>query len=161
MAVLTGVESQEELKGLGEDIFRYFGLGCRSVSKIFVPRNYDFDPFFKAIYDYKVVLNYDKYTNNYDYNKAVFLMSQYQLLENGFLMLKEDKSYASPIATLFFEYYDDEFTLQQRLAYDKESIQCLVGKSDRLNMIPFGQTQNPQLWDYADDVDTMSFLQKL
>jgi hypothetical protein len=161
VAVLTGDESQEELKGLGEDIFRYFGLGCRSVSKIFVPRNYDFDPFFKAIYDYKEVLNYDKYINNYDYNKAVFLMSQFQLLENGFLMLKEDKSYASPIATLFFEYYDDEFTLQQRLADDKESIQCLVGKSDRLNMIPFGQTQNPQLWDYADDVDTMSFLQKL
>ncbi len=161
VAVLTGDESHEELKDLGEDIFRYFGLGCRSVSKIFVPRNYDFDPFFTAIYDYKVVLNYDKYVNNYDYNKAVFLMSQYQLLENGFLMLKEDKNYASPIATLFFEYYDDELALQQRLVHDKESIQCLVGKSDRFSMVPFGETQNPQLWDYADDVDTMLFLQNL
>ena len=161
VAVLTGDESHEELQQLGEDIFRYFGLGCRSVSKIFVPRNYDFDQLFTAIYDYKVVLNYDKYINNYDYNKAVFLMSQFKLLENGFLMLKEDKSYASPIATLFFEYYDDESTLQQRLLDDKESIQCLVGKSDRLNMIPFGQTQNPQLWDYADDVDTLSFLENL
>ena len=161
VAVLKGDESHEELKDLGEDIFRYFGLGCRSVSKIFVPRNYDFDPFFKAIYDYKEVLKYDKYINNYDYNKAVFLMSQYKLLENGFLMLKEDQSYASPIATLFFEYYDDELTLAQRLHDDKESIQCLVGKSDRSNMVAFGQTQNPQLWDYADDVDTMSFLQNL
>ena len=161
VAVLKGDESHEELKDLGEDIFRYFGLGCRSVSKIFVPRNYDFDPFFRAIYDYKEVLKYDKYINNYDYNKAVFLMSQYKLLENGFLMLKEDQSYASPIATLFFEYYDDELTLEQRLHDDKESIQCLVGKSDRSNMVPFGQTQNPQLWDYADDVDTMSFLQNL
>ena len=160
-AVLTGDESEEDLQNLGEDIFRYFGLGCRSVSKLFVPRNYDFDHLFKAIYDYKDVLNYDKYINNYDYNKAVYLMSQYQLLENGFLMLKEDKSYASPIATLFFEYYDDAITLEHRLQNDKESIQCLVGKSNQIKMVPFGQTQNPQLWDYADDVDTMSFLEQL
>ena len=88
-------------------------------------------------------------------------MSQFKLLENGFLMLKEDQSYASPIATLFFEYYDDRAALEQKLAEDKESIQCLVGKSDQLKMIPFGETQNPQLWDYADDVDTLSFLEKL
>ena len=160
-AVLTGKESQEDLSNLGEDIFRYFGLGCRSVSKIFVPRDYDFDPFFTAIYDHKSVLNYDKYINNYDYNKAVYLMSEYKLFENGFLMLKEDKSYASPIATLFFEYYDDQLALEKKLQDDKESIQCLVGNSDQLNMVPFGQTQNPQLWDYADDVDTLAFLEQL
>lgn len=160
-AVLTGNESQEDLSNLGEDIFRYFGLGCRSVSKIFVPRDYDFDHFFTAIYDHKSVLNYDKYINNYDYNKAVYLMSEYKLFENGFLMLKEDKSYASPIATLFFEYYDDQLALEKKLQDDKESIQCLVGKSDQLNMVPFGQTQNPQLWDYADDVDTLAFLEQL
>jgi len=161
VAILTGEESQEDLKNLGEDIFRYFGLGCRSVSKIFVPRAYDFDQLFSAVYEYKDVLNYDKYINNYDYNKAVYLMSQFKLLENGFLMLKEDQSYASPIATLFFEYYDDRAALEQKLAEDKESIQCLVGKSEQLKMIPFGETQNPQLWDYADDVDTLSFLEKL
>ena len=161
VAILTGKESQKELKSLGEDIFRYFGLGCRSVSKIFVPKGYDFDQLFTAIYAYKDVLNYDKYINNYDYNKAVYLMSQFKLLENGFLMLKEDKSYASPIATLFFEYYDDQIALEQKLLKDQDSIQCLVGKSDRLSMVPFGETQNPQLWDYADDVDTLSFLEKL
>ena len=160
-AVLTGKESHEDLKNLGEDIFRYFGLGCRSVSKIFVPEGYDFDKLFTAIYDYKDVLNYDKYVNNYDYNKAVYLMSQYKLLENGFLMLKEDESYASPIATLFFEYYKNEKRLDQKLENDKEAIQCLVGKSDHHKMINFGETQNPQLWDYADDVDTLAFLQKL
>lgn len=160
-AVLTGNESHEDLKNLGEDIFRYFGLGCRSVSKLFVPEGYDFDKLFTAIYDYKVVLNYDKYINNYDYNKAVYLMSQYKLLENGFLMLKEDESYASPIATLFFEYYKNEKRLEQKLEDDKEAIQCLVGNSDQHNMINFGETQNPQLWDYADDVDTLAFLQKL
>ena len=161
VAVLTGKESAEDLQKLGEDIFRYFGLGCRSVSKLFVPRGYDFDKLFEAIYPYKDVLNYDKYVNNYDYNKAVYLMSQYQLLENGFLMLKEDNSYASPIATLFYEYYDDDKALQQKIQTDKESIQCLVGKSDQLKMVDFGETQNPQLWDYADDVDTMQFLQDL
>ncbi|MEL4454907.1 acyl-CoA reductase [Lutimonas vermicola] len=161
VAVLTGNESKEDLEKLGEDIFRYFGLGCRSVSKLFVPRGYDFDNLFEAIYSYREVLNYDKYVNNYDYNKAVYLMSQYQLLENGFLMLKEDNSYASPIATLFYEYYDDKKTLGQKLQADKESIQCLVGKSGELKMVDFGETQNPQLWDYADDVDTMKFLQDL
>lgn len=160
-AILTGKESQKELKNLGEDIFRYFGLGCRSVSKLFVPTDYDFDKLFSAIYNYKDVLNYEKYVNNYDYNKAVYLMSQYKLLENGFLMLKEDQNYASPIATIFFEYYQSEEALTEKLDKDRESIQCLVGKSDHLNMISFGETQNPQLWDYADDVDTMAFLQEL
>ncbi|MGI9532552.1 acyl-CoA reductase [Lutimonas sp.] len=160
-AILSGNESQEDLKNLGEDIFRYFGLGCRSVSKLFVPENYDFDKFFTAIYDYKDVLNYDKYVNNYDYNKAVYLMSQYKLLENGFLMLKEDENYASPIATIFFEYYKSDSALAEKLDHDKESIQCLVGSSDDNTMINFGQTQNPQLWDYADDVDTLAFLQNL
>ena len=161
VAVLTNEETEEDLKKLGEDIFRYFGLGCRSVSKLFVPRGYDFDKLFNAIYEYKEVIYYDKYVNNYDYNKAVYLMSQYQLLENGFLMLKEDPSYASPIATVFYEYYDDAKVLQQKLAADKELIQCVVGSSDQKNRVGFGETQNPQLWDYADDVNTLDFLQSL
>lgn len=161
VAILTGNESEDDLRNLGEDIFRYFGLGCRSVSKIFVPINYDFDQLFSAIYDYHTVMNYDKYVNNYDYNKAVYLMSQFKLLENGFLMIKEDESYASPIATLFYEYYKDESKLRQKIELDKESIQCLVGSSNEFDMIPFGETQNPQLWDYADGVDTMAFLEKL
>lgn len=160
-AILTGKESEEDLKNLGEDIFRYFGLGCRSVSKLFVPEEYNFDRFFRAIFDYKDVLKYDKYVNNYDYNKAVYLMSQYKLLENGFLMLKEDQNYGSPIATVFFEYYKSEEALSEKLANDKESIQCLVGNTDTKNMIAFGETQNPQLDDYADDVDTLAFLQSL
>lgn len=161
VAVLTNQETEGDLKKLGEDIFRYFGLGCRSVSKLFVPQGYDFDPFFTAIYQYKELIYYDKYVNNYDYNKAVYLMSQYQLLENGFLMLKEDQSYASPIATVFYEYYDDAQVLQKRLEADKELIQCVVGSSDQQKMVGFGETQNPQLWDYADDVDTLDFLQGL
>jgi hypothetical protein len=161
VAILTGDETEQDLKNLGEDIFRYFGLGCRSVSKLYVPKAYDFDKFFQAIYKFKEVIYYNKYVNNYDYNKAVYLMSNYKLLENGFLMLKEDESYASPIATMFYEAYSDMHSLEQKLEADKDAIQCVVGKSDQIKMIDFGETQTPQLWDYADDVDTLAFLQNL
>ncbi|MDH3322924.1 MAG: acyl-CoA reductase [Flavobacteriaceae bacterium] len=161
VAILTGKESSKDLELLGEDIFRYFGLGCRSVSKIFVPKNYDFDKLFKAIYPYKDIINYKKYQNNYDYNKAVYLMSQFKLIENGFLMLKEDRSYASPIASLFYEYYENSDQLTQKLTVEKEAIQCIVGNQAIENIVPFGETQKPQLWDYADGVDTLDFLQNL
>ncbi len=161
VAILTGKESDKDLQNLGEDIFRYFGLGCRSVAKIFVPKNYDFDNLFKAIYSYKEIINYIKYQNNYDYNKAVYMMSQFKLIENGFLMLKEDTSYSSPIASLFYEYYENENALQQKLSLEKTSIQCIVGNQNMKNIVPFGETQKPQLWDYADGVDTLAFLQNL
>ena len=161
VAILTGDETEQDLINLGEDIFRYFGLGCRSVSKLYVPKGYDFDKFFQAIYKFKEVIYYNKYVNNYDYNKAVYLMSEYKLLENGFLMLKEDKSYASPIATMFYEVYTDMKSLEQKLEADIDAIQCVVGKSEQIKMIDFGETQTPQLWDYADDVDTLAFLQNL
>ncbi len=161
VAVLTGNETEEELKELGNDIFQYFGLGCRSVSKLFVPKDYDFNPFFKAIYSFKDIINHKKYENNYDYNKAVYLMSLFQLTENGFLMLKEDTAYSSPIATLFYEYYEDLELLNQRLQNDSEKIQCIVSKAKIDKAINFGETQKPKLWDYADDVDTLDFLTKL
>ena len=161
VAIISGNETEEELKGLGEDIFRYFGLGCRSVAKLFVPNNYDFDILFKAIYTYKDIINYQKYQNNYDYNKAVYLMSQFKLLENGFLMLKEDRSYSSPIASLFYEYYDSIELLEQKFELEKDSIQCVVGNQKIENIVAFGETQKPQLWDYADGVDTLKFLEKL
>ncbi len=161
VAILSGDESEAELEALGEDIFRYFGLGCRSVSKLFVPKNYDFDKLFKAVYKQNDIINYTKYKNNYDYNKTVYLMSQIPLLENGFLVLKEDVAYASPIATLFYEYYESVDDLNEKLLIDIEQIQCVVANTMKANTIPFGQTQQPQLWDYADGVDTMKFLLKL
>jgi len=160
VAVLTGNETPEELHQLGEDIFRYFGLGCRSVSKIFVPKGYDFDMFFNAILSYSDIIHYKKYENNYDYNKAVYLMSLFKILENGFLMLKEDVSYGSPIATLFYEYYDDVALLKDKLNQDKVFIQCVVGTAIE-NSVPFGETQKPQLWDFADGIDTLRFLENL
>jgi hypothetical protein len=157
-AILTGKETNEELENLGEDVFRYFGLGCRNVSKLFVPKNYSFDAFFQAMFKYQDVIHYEKYANNYDYNKAVFLMSNFKLLDNGFLTIKEDASYASPISSVFYEYYENLEELQKRLENDSDQIQCVVSNNLTQNSIAFGETQKPQLWDYADNVDTITFL---
>lgn len=157
-AILTGKETHEELEALGEDIFRYFGLGCRNVSKLYVPKDYSFEAFFQAIFKYQDVIHYEKYANNYDYNKAVFLMSNFKLLDNGFLTLKEDSSYASPISSVFYEYYENLEELEKLLQNDSEQIQCIVSNNFTQNSISFGQTQKPQLWDYADNVDTITFL---
>ena len=161
IAVLNGKESFDDLVNLGEDIFRYFGLGCRNVSKLFVPKGYNFEAFFKAIYEYKDVIYYEKYSNNYDYNKAVFLMSNFKLLDNEFLTLKEDASYASPISSVFYEYYEDIENLQTHLKEEADRIQCIVSNDLIDNSIPFGRTQKPELWDYADNVDTIQFLKSL
>ncbi|MCW1148211.1 acyl-CoA reductase [Flavobacterium lacisediminis] len=161
VAVLDGTETFEDLVGLGEDIFRYFGLGCRNVSKLFVPKGYNFENFFKAMYEYRDVIKYEKYANNYDYNKAVFLMSNFQLLDNEFLTIKEDTSYASPISSVFYEFYENLEEITNRLNADAEQIQCVVSKNLIPNSVTFGQTQQPRLWDYADNVDTLAFLNNL
>ncbi|WP_299052615.1 acyl-CoA reductase [uncultured Polaribacter sp.] len=161
VAVLTGNETEEDFINLSDDIFQYFGLGCRSVSKLYVPKNYNFDAFFNGMYSKKEMINNAKYANNYDYNKAVYLMSLFDLLENGFLMIKEDKSYASPIATVFYEYYDHLDDLKLKIEQDKEKIQCVVAKGFVENEIAFGQTQHPKLNDYADGINTLEFLSEI
>ncbi|AXG71582.1 acyl-CoA reductase (LuxC) [Kordia sp. SMS9] len=161
VAILTGSETAAQLEALSDDIFTYFGLGCRSVSKLFVPKGYNFQDFFGGMYKKSDVMNSAKYANNYDYNKAVYLMSLFDILENGFLMIKEDTQYASPIATVFYEYYDDIASLQAKLTTDAEHIQCIVADIGMNNEVKFGQTQHPALHDYADGVDTMEFLTNL
>lgn len=158
VAVITGRESDEDFANLSDDVFQYFGLGCRSVSKLYVPKGFSFDPFFNGMFAKKDIINNAKYANNYDYNKAVYLMSEFDLLENGFLMIKEDESYSSPIATIFYEYYDNEIDLKIKLHQDKEKIQCIVAKDFIENEVAFGQTQHPLLTDYADGVNTLEFL---
>jgi hypothetical protein len=161
VAVLTGKETATEMQNLSNDVFQYFGLGCRSVSKLYVPKDYSFDAFFNGMFTKKDLINNAKYANNYDYNKAVYLMSEFDLLENGFLMIKEDDSYSSPIATIFYEYYENEIDLKIKLHQDKEMIQCIVANNFIENEIGFGETQNPNLWDYADGVNTVEFLAKI
>lgn len=161
VAVLSGNETSEELINLSNDIFRYFGLGCRNVSKLFIPKDYNFDAFFKAVFTWKEVINDNKYINNYDYNKAVYLMSNINLLDNEFLLLKEDTNFSSPISVTFYEYYDSLESVKENLIAEKDNIQCVVSSLGIENEINFGETQNPKLWDYADNIDTLNFLIKL
>ena len=161
VAVLKGDETQEELDLLSKDIFRYFGLGCRNVSKLFVPQHYNFDSFFNAIFKWSDIINHHKYANNYDYNKAVYLMSEYNILDNGFFMLKEDVNYASPISVAFYEYYNNIEELKLKLISETNQIQCIVSGTSLGIGIPFGSSQEPKLWDYADNVDSVDFLLKI
>jgi hypothetical protein len=157
VAILNGRETDEELKALGRDVFAYFGLGCRNVSKIYMPEGFAIDRLFNALYDYNAIIHHHKYANNYDYNKAVWLLNSEPLLDNGFLLLKEDSSLASPTGSLYYEFYTQEEALRESLMARAEEIQCVVSHRD----IPFGGSQGPALWEYADGVDTLAFLQGL
>ena len=158
IAVLTGSETKEDMKSLGKDMLQYFGLGCRNISKIYLPKSFDLNMVFGGLYPFAHVIEMNKYANNYDYNKAVYLMSEIDFLENGFFMLRENNDISSPIATAHYEFYDKLSTLKSQLIEEQEKIQCIVSKADIEGAIPFGQAQNPQLWDYADGVDTLEFL---
>ncbi len=160
-AILTGNETEEELKNLADDIFIYFGLGCRNVSKLYIPENYDFEAFFKGMFSWKEIIHNHKYINNYDYNKAVYLMDSFPLLDNEFMLLKEDTAFSSPISVVFYEKYNSLEDLSKELEEQSENIQCVVSKAGINNEIPFGKAQNPELWDYADGIDTVEFLLKL
>jgi hypothetical protein len=113
------------------------------------------------MYKQREIIHNAKYANNYDYNKAVYLMSEFDILENGFLMIKEDASYASPIASVFYEYYDNPVDLKIRLHQEADDIQCIVSNNFIDSEVKFGQTQHPKLWDYADGVNTLAFLSSI
>jgi len=161
VAVLDGSEGRGELEALGEDIFSYFGMGCRSVSKLYFPKNYDITVFFGALEKYKSVKDHHKYANNYDYNKSIYLINGDRHFDNGFLLLKEDAGMASPLATVFYEEYENRTDVAQTLNAQAAKIQCLVSQSGIRTAVPafpFGQSQCPGLSDYADGVDTLEFL---
>jgi len=159
VAVLNGNETEADFNALAKDVFMYFGLGCRSVSKLFVPKGYDFTPMLNEFSKRDDIKNHSKYFNNYEYNKAIYLVNSRNHLDSGNILLTEDKSYASAVSVLFFEYYDNIETLNNKFLLDSESIQCVVSNDERIkNAVPLGGSQQPQLWDYADGVDTMEFL---
>ena len=157
VAILTGEESLDERKALANDIFLYYGLGCRNVTKLYVPKNYDLNLLFEVFFEYQDVVLNNKYANNYDYYRAIYMMGNHNILENGFLILKEDKALHSPVAVLNYEYYDEKESLALQLNKLKEEIQCIVGK----DYISFGMAQQPNLDDYADGVDTLRFLESI
>ncbi len=157
VAVLTGEEKNLSL--FSEDIFRYFGLGCRNVSKLYVPAGYKFDDLLGSMSEFEWVGNHNKYRNNYDYNKSIFLVNRVTHFDNGFVLLREDEAIPSPISVINYEFYNDIDKLNRILEIRKKEIQCVVSEDSRVknNILP-GESQNPNLWDYADGVDTMQFL---
>lgn len=157
VGVLGGNESSAQLESLGDDIFSYFGLGCRNVSKVFTPKGFDLRDTFPAFEKFKEVANHNKYRNNYDYHKSIYLVNKTPHLDTGFLLSVSTDELVSPISVLYHQEYDKLETLERVLKFNKEKIQCIVGEG----YIPFGQAQKPELWDYADNVDTLEFLSGL
>lgn len=159
-AVLTGNESDEEIIALGKDIFTYYGLGCRNVSKLYVPKEYDFVHFLDLLEIYSDIKHHSKWVNNYDYNKSIYLVNREPHLDTGFLLLKQSTEMVSPLSVIFYEEYSDNDELEGILALNEEKIQCVVGTKDS-SYITFGEAQYPEVWDYADGVDTLKFLSSL
>ena len=157
IAILDGTESESQLKALGDDIFVFFGRGCRSVSHLLLPRSFEINKVFEHIVHQGAVINNKKYGNNYDYNKAVHLMNQEKLLDNNFVLLKETRLLSSPLGMLYYHFYDDVDEVNSYCEEHKDSIQCRVGAGG----LPFGTAQSPKLNDYADNVDTMQWLNSL
>jgi hypothetical protein len=154
VAMLDGTETEQELEALGEDLFRYFGLGCRNVGKLYLPKDFDLDRVFKAIYPWERIGNHHKWANNYEYHKAIWLMDRVPLIENGFVLFKEDVGLHSPLGSIYYERYDDRSAIDALMLEQAEQIQCVVGHDH----VPFGSAQCPGPHDYADGVDTMKFL---
>lgn len=164
IAVLTGKETFDDLKELGKDIFSYYGLGCRNVTQLIVPEEYDFTLFFESIASYGDIIFHNKYANNYDYHRAIFLMNGDKIFDNNFLILKENQTIYSPIGVLHYMKYKNEEQLENHVNSHLQNIQCIVGNNHILkswNTVNFGKSQQPSLSDYADGVDTLKFLLSL
>ncbi len=162
VAILTGNETKEDIAKLGADIFQYFGMGCRNVSKLYIPQNFEFKNLFEPIQSFEKVQMQSKYMNNYDFHKSIYLVNKVAHFDNGFCLLTEDIKLASPISVVYYEYYTDILSLTEMLKGRKDEIQCLVAeKGLSSDNVCFGDTQKPNLMDYADGVDTLDFLVNL
>lgn len=160
IAIITGDETEEELRALGKDIFRYFGLGCRNVSKVYLSDKMEPKTFLAILEDWKPIANHNKYFNNYEYHKAIFLVEKMAHLDNGFLLLREEASLGCPVGVLHYQTFGTLDQMKAEVKIHADKIQCVVA-SDKLgfeNSVPFGKAQSPELWDFADGVDTMGFL---
>lgn len=161
-AVLLGEEPVDELSALGKDVFTYFGLGCRNVSKLYVPEGYSFQPLLDSWQIFGEVIHHHKYANNYDYQKSILLVNGTPFYETGYALLVENDALVSPVSLIYFEHYRDQADLQGKLLQQQDKIQCIVSaKAWYPKSVSFGMAQLPELWHYADSVDTLNFLQGL
>lgn len=161
-AVLMGEEDSSLLTTLGKDVFTYFGLGCRNVSKVYVPEDYDFTLLIKSFEPYQGIIHHHKYANNYDYQKSILLVNKIPFFDSGFLLITAHEGLVSPISVLYYQSYRDQIDLQSQLAHHHEKLQCVVSANGwYTDSIPFGQAQTPHVDDYSDRIDTMKFLTAL
>jgi len=162
VAVLTGQETDKELQFLADDIFMYFGLGCRNVSKLYLPNDYDLKNIFENCNKYKFCVDHNKYSNNYGYNRSIYLMNNITFWDNNFMLLTQNTAFASPVSVVYFERYTELEQVKNHLNENIEHLQCIVSSPGIIsNSLKFGETQKPNLWDYADNVDTIKFLTEL
>lgn len=157
VALLDGTETPEELQALGSDCFDFFGMGCRNVSKLYVPEGFDLNRIFENFLGQTHLIQHHKYGNNYDYNRTVYLMNQIPFLDNNAFMLKEDEGIHAPLSVIFYEYYTDKTSIVNHLETRKEELQAIVGHG----FIPFGKAQSPDITDFADRIDTCAWLNSL
>lgn len=153
VAILSGNESAADLENLADDVYLYFGLGCRNITKIYIPTGYDFVPLLNNFKKYDRLGDHHKYKNNYDYQLAILLINKVYYMTNGTILLQENKGFFSPISQLHYEYYDDKEQVEKSLKGNPD-IQCVAGEGQ----LPFGQAQRPRLDEYADKADTLQFL---
>lgn len=162
VAILNGKETEDDLRELGQDIFSYFGLGCRNISKVYLPEGFEPEKLIKNLESFSYVVDHSKYANNYEYNRAIFLLKNIPYLDNGFCIFKEDEGMVSPISVLYYEFYSSEDQLKTLLNEHKEKIQVITSVGGWWkNSVPFGKAQEPELYDYADNVDTLKFLSEI
>jgi len=155
-AVLDGTESEEEMHLLGEDVFAYFGLGCRSVSKLFLPEGYDITRLTSCWQGWEKLRSHQKYAVNYDHSKAIMIVNRQPFTDTGYLLLRHDPSLSPPMAVLNYDFYASHKQLKMELETSANNLQCVTGHG----YTPLGKAQQPELWDYADDVDSILFLLK-
>lgn len=159
LAIITQETTDSELEYLASDIFQYFGLGCRNVTQLWVPRSFDFDRLKNAFKSYARIINHNKYANNYDYHKAIALMNGDPFIDFEFILLQKNTMLKSPLGVLHYSFYENLTEVKNYIQEQREHIQCVVSsENSSFNEVNFGQTQQPKLWDFADQIDTLQFL---
>ncbi|MDG1045217.1 MAG: acyl-CoA reductase [Bacteroidia bacterium] len=161
IAVLDGTETEIQLKSLADDVFTYYGLGCRNVSQIFIPSDQSIEKVLDAMISHIDVINHHKYANNYTYHKALLLMNNEQHLDTGFLLPKKRRNLSAPLACIHYDYYNSIDIVKNFIQENKEQIQCIVGNYSTSDVVPFGKAQSPDLKDFADNINTLEFLSTL
>lgn len=162
IGIINGNETEEQFARIGQDAFQYFALGCRNVSKVFVPKGFELPKFIKSLEGYSQILDHHKYRNNYDYNKSIYLVNREPHLDSGFFLMRQSEDLVSPISVIYYETYENEASLDLKLSANRDKIQCMVSADAWYEgSLNFGAAQTPELWDYADGVDTLEFLEGL